>query len=69
MTTDYPDVHTELSNDQKIDEILASVKTTEKYFKTTLIVTVVMFVLPLLALLFIIPAFIASYNQSFEGLL
>jgi cell division protein FtsL len=57
------------AQEEKIDAILASVTKTEKYFKTTLWVTVIMFVLPIIGLIFIVPSFIASYTTSLEGLL
>ncbi len=58
-----------LAQEEKIDAILTSVKKTEKYFKTTLWVTIIMFVVPLLGLIFIIPSFIASYTSTLEGLI
>ncbi len=57
------------NQEEKIEAILTSVKKTEKYFKVTLWVTVIMFVVPLLGLLFVIPAFIASYTTSLGGLI
>lgn len=57
------------AQEEKIEAILTSVKKTEKYFRITLWVTIIMFVVPLLGLLFVIPAFIASYTASLEGLI
>ncbi len=48
--------------EQKIDAIYVSVEKTRKYFLTTLIITVVMFVLPLIGLIFAIPAFLSTLN-------
>ena len=45
----------------KIDAIYVSVEKTRKYFKWTMIVTIVLFVLPLIGLVFAIPAFMSSY--------
>lgn len=58
-------------NDQneKIDAILTSVKKTERYFKVTMWITIIVFVVPLLASIFIIPAFINSYTTTLNGLM
>lgn len=50
--------------EQKVDKIYASVEKTRKYFLWTLIATLVVFVLPLLAAVFIIPSFISSYTSA-----
>ena len=55
-------------SDQKIDEIYKSVEKTRKYFLWTLIITLAVFVLPLIALLFIIPSFLSSYSATLEGI-
>ena len=47
----------------KIDAIYASVEKTRKYFQWTMIITVALFVLPLIGLLFAVPAFLSSYSQ------
>jgi len=47
---------------QKIDAIYKSVESTRKYFLWTMIGTVVVFVLPLIGLLFAIPTFLNSLN-------
>lgn len=57
------------AQEEKINAILNSVRKIEKYFRITLWVTILMFVVPLLGLLLIIPAFIASYTISLEGLI
>ena len=51
----------------KIDAIFVSVEKTRKYFKWTMIITVALFVLPLIGLLFAIPAFLSSYGTSLQG--
>ncbi len=54
---------------QKIEAIYTSVEKTRKYFLITMWVTVVTFVLPLLALFFIVPMVMSSYMTTFDGLL
>ncbi len=49
---------------KKIDEIYVSVEKTRKYLWWTMIATIVFFVLPLLAIMFIVPSFISSYSSS-----
>ncbi len=46
----------------KIDAIYASVEKTRKYILWTMIITIVVLVLPLIGLMFAVPAFIASYS-------
>jgi len=53
----------------KIDAIYVSVEKTRKYFLIITWVTIIFFVLPLVAAIFIIPSFIGSYTTSLEGLL
>jgi len=53
----------------KINEILASVRKTEKYMRLTFWVTIIVVVLPAVLLAFAIPAFINSFTASFSGLL
>ena len=50
--------------DEKLEKIFKSVEKTRKYFLCTLIITVVMFVLPLIGLLLIIPQFLNIYTTS-----
>jgi type IV secretory pathway component VirB8 len=49
---------------KKIDEIYISVEKTRTYLWWTMIITVVLFVLPLVGLVFMIPSFISSYTTS-----
>ncbi len=53
----------------KIDAIYVSVEKTRKYFMWTLIITVALFVLPLIGLAFAIPAFMNNYVGSLQGLM
>jgi hypothetical protein len=49
--------------DNKINQIFISVEKTRKYFQWTMIITVALFVLPLIGLLFAIPSFLSQYSQ------
>ncbi len=53
----------------KLDAIYVSVEKTRKYFLAIIWVSVIAFVLPLIGLMFVIPAFLNSYLSNFEGLL
>jgi len=53
----------------KINEIYVSVEKTRKYFLAIIWMSVIAFVLPLIGLMFVIPAFLNNYLSSFEGLL
>ena len=55
--------------EKKIDAIYVSTEKTRKYFQWTMIITVVMFVLPVIGLIIVIPVFISNYTSSFQGLL
>ncbi|MEK7065873.1 MAG: hypothetical protein AAB938_00810 [Patescibacteria group bacterium] len=54
--------------EKKVDELVRSIKTIKKIFLWILIVTVVMFVLPLIGLVFVIPQFISTYTGALNGL-
>lgn len=49
------------SLEEKIDAVYVSVEKTRKYFRIVMWVTLAMVVLPLLGLVFAIPAFLNSY--------
>ncbi len=55
--------------ESKIDAIYVSVEKTRKYLFWTMVVTLVLFVLPLIGLLFIIPSFISSYTSMTAGII
>ncbi len=55
--------------EMKIDAIYISVEKTRKYFLWTMIITVALFVLPLIGLLFAIPTFISNYSSTLVGVL
>ena len=48
--------------EKKLDAIFVSVEKTRKYFKWTMIITIVVIVLPLVGLVFAIPAFLKTYS-------
>jgi len=48
---------------QKIDAVYVSAEKTRKYILTTVIVSVVVVVLPLIGLFFAIPSFISTYSS------
>ncbi len=52
----------------KIDAILKSTRKTETYFKWTFWITIIVFVLPLLGMIFIIPTLISTYTEMMNGL-
>lgn len=54
--------------DKKLDAVFQSVEKMRKYFKWTLIVTVLTIVVPLIGLAFVIPIFLRSFNYSSLGL-
>ena len=55
--------------EKKIDAVYVSAEKTRKYFQWTMIITIVMFVLPVIGLIVVIPMFISNYTSTFEGLL
>lgn len=55
--------------DVKIEAIWKSVEKTRKYFLYTMIASILMFVLPLIGLIIIIPIFLSTLSKSMEGLL
>lgn len=52
----------------QISKILNSVTKMEKYMKYTFWITVVVFVIPLIILMFALPSIISSYTQALMGL-
>lgn len=55
--------------DRKLSEIKDSVEKTRRYFLWTLIATAVTVLLPLLALVFLVPWLLGTLSSSFGGLL
>lgn len=54
--------------DAKLEAIYKSVEKIRKYFQMIFWVTIVLFVLPLIALLFMIPSFMSMYSGTLGGL-
>lgn len=52
--------------DQKIDKIYASAEKTRKYFLWTMIITIAMIVLPLIALIAVIPWFLSVIGSAYS---
>ena len=55
--------------EEKVEKIFISVEKTRKYFLIVMWVSLGAVLLPMLGLLFAIPAFINSYTTGFDGLL
>ena len=68
-----PKVQEQLDEQEiKINKILTSVRKTENYMRWTFWITIIVVVLPVVLLLFAIPAIISSlgsYTSTLEGLL
>ena len=56
------------AQDKKIEQIYISVEKTKKYIQWTIIVSVFCFVIPLIALVIIIPILMNSYTSMIGGL-
>jgi len=56
------------AQEEKIDKIYQSVEKTRKYFLWTFIITIVVFILPLIAILFLLPSIIGTYTSALNGL-
>ena len=54
--------------DELLIKIYTSVEKTRKYFLATLIISLVTFVLPLIALVFVLPWFINTYMSTLGGI-
>jgi hypothetical protein len=54
--------------EELLNKVYVSVEKTRKYFLWTLISSLVVFVLPLIGLLFAIPRFLDIYTSGLEGL-
>ena len=54
--------------ENKLDKIYASVEKTRKYFLWTLILSVAFFVLPLIGLMFVLPAFMQNYLGNINNI-
>jgi len=54
-------------NQELLQKTHTSAEKTRKYFLYSMIFTVIAFVLPLLALIFVLPSFMSSYMDSLSG--
>jgi hypothetical protein len=54
--------------EKKVDAIYASVEKTRKILLWTGIITVAVIVLPLIAMVFVIPSFVSNYTSALGGL-
>ena len=54
--------------EEKVDKIYISVEKTRKYFLWTMIISVVLFVLPVIGLVFAIPLFMTNYIAPLQNL-
>ncbi|MFA6097079.1 MAG: hypothetical protein WC788_05620 [Candidatus Paceibacterota bacterium] len=55
-------------NQAVMEQVYISVEKTRKYFLYSLIITILMFVLPLLGLIIVIPMFLNSYVGALNGI-
>lgn len=55
-------------NKEMLDKIYTSVEKTRRYFLWVIIISIVVFVLPLIGLFFAVPSFIDTYS-TLDGLL
>ena len=55
------------AQDAKLDAIWQSVEKTRKYFQMTFWITVILFVLPLVGLIFVVPYAMSSYLGALGG--
>ena len=58
-----------LALEAKIDAVFESSEKIRKYFLVLVWVTVLMFVLPMVGLVFALPSFIDTYTQTLDGLM
>lgn len=56
------------AQDEKLAGIYKSVEATRKYFKWTMIITVALFILPLIGVMFAIPSFLGAVAPDTSGL-
>jgi CHASE3 domain sensor protein len=54
--------------EKKLDTLFSSAERTRKYFLWTLIITVIVIILPLIALVFVVPQFLSTLDISNFGL-
>ena len=69
MTNEEQVLEITKQNQEILKKTYKSVEKTRKYFLYTAIFTIVMFVLPIIGLIIVIPMFLNSYVGALEGLL
>lgn len=57
------------AQEELLQKVFVSAEKTRKYFMWTLIITLALFLLPLLGLMFVIPSFLDTMTQGYSGLL
>lgn len=57
------------AQEELLQKVYISVEKTRKYFMWTLIITLVLFFLPLLGLMFVLPNFISTMTQGYGAVL
>ena len=57
------------AHDKKLDAIYVSTEKTRKYFLWTLIMSLIMFVLPIIGLAVAIPFLLSTLSSAYSGLL
>lgn len=68
LYNEYMDTNQKLDEiNRKVEAVYDSVEKTRKYFKWTMIITVALFVIPLIGLLFAIPSFMTNYVGGING--
>lgn len=64
-----PDLEKRMSElENKVDAIFESVEKTRKILMWTGIITIAVIILPIIAMMFVIPSFISSYTSALSGL-
>jgi type II secretory pathway component PulF len=53
---------------EKVDKIYDSVEKTRKYFMWTMIITLAVLILPLIAMIFVVPSFISTYTGTLQNI-
>ncbi len=54
--------------EKKVDAIYVSVEKTRSYFKWTMIITLALFILPIIGLIFAIPSFLSNYAGNIQSI-
>lgn len=68
MTNEEQIIEMLKKNEQIMQQVYISVEKTRKYFMWSVIITILMFVLPLIGLILVIPYFLSSYVGALSGI-